>query len=67
MVGKRISVYQSMETIHTCRLYDEDVRKLFGLPARKGKIISVELQSGRILVRFEITKHKYINHKLGGK
>lgn len=67
MAGK-VEVYQSITTVHNCRLYSDDIRTLFKLPRRKGKIVSIELVGQTIHANFEVERHRYINHKLtGGK
>lgn len=67
MAGKTIDVYQGIKAVHSCRLHEEDFRKLFGLPRRKGRIVSAELHSGTVIIGFETDRHKVIQHKLGGK
>lgn len=68
MAGKRVDIYQSIKTVHSCRLYSEDYRTLFNLPKKNGKCIAVRLDNHSIEFDFEVNSHKYINHKLtGGK
>lgn len=67
MAGKTIDVYQGIKTVHSCRLYHYDFRKLFRLPRIKGKIVSAELIGGIVCIGFEIERQRYIKHKLGGK
>jgi hypothetical protein len=68
MAVKRIEVFKGLTTVCDCRLYSDDFRKLFQLPIRKGKILSLKLVGQTINVRFEIPGYKYIDHKLtGGK
>jgi len=68
MAGKRIEVYQSIKTVHECRLYSNDIRSLFHLPFRKGKIIGTSLHGQLVTISFEIERHRAIPHKLtGGK
>ena len=62
-----VKVYQGIKTVHTCRLYSEDTRKLFALPLRKGKVTDVSVSGETVIITFEVVRHKYLNLKLGGK
>ena len=64
---RSVEVYQGIKTVHSCRLYSEDTRKLFALPLRKGKITGVSVDGETVIITFEVVRHKYLNLKLGGK
>jgi len=68
MAGKKIETYQSIKTVHECRIYSGDIRKLFKLPLCKGKISKVALYGSTVMVTFEVDSHRCIKHQLtGGK
>jgi hypothetical protein len=68
MAGKLIEVSWHSTIQQDCRLYSDALRKLFGLPKRLGRIVSVSLDGQTVHVYFESTRYKFINHKLtGGK
>jgi hypothetical protein len=68
MRGKRIETYQSVKTVHECRLYSDDYRRLFKLPLSKGKIVEVKLVGQTVIFTFEVDRYRSINFKLtGGK
>jgi hypothetical protein len=67
MAGK-IETYQSVKTVHECRLYSDDYRKLFKLPLSKGTLTAVGIVGQTIMLTFEVDRHRYINFKItGGK
>jgi hypothetical protein len=61
MPGKRIETYQSVKTVHDCRLYSDDYRKLFNLPLSKGEVTEVKLVGQTVIFTFEVDRHRYIN------
>ena len=61
---KHVTIYGGHTVTHKFRLYEEDVRRLLGVPIRKGRIKDVRLVEGtRIEIDFEQVFHKCTQRK----
>ena len=58
MSRKKVAVYSSLIEQHEFRLYDEDLRKLLGLPLRRGVFSEAIFDHGKLLVKFGVATGK---------
>jgi len=62
MAGKKtVEAYRTEITNLEIRVYDSELRKLFKLPVRKGKIESAEFSNGRLEIKFVNVKGNQFN------
>lgn len=57
---KKVEGYRTATTTIELRLYEDELRKLFKLPLRKGKFTGATFNNNQLEINFVTANHKYI-------
>lgn len=62
MIKQKTMLFVKNKTTMTLSIYDDDLRKLFRLPKRKGHLTAVVLDGQCVRVTFETANSKMLKH-----